>query len=165
VRVRVRPSLAAGPFRQQIVLKTNVDSAATVEVPVLGTVGSEMALGGFGWDEETGVLTLGTVAAARGTERRLQVVVRGPRAKEVHLKPVRIVPDLLQVEVGQSKPLGTGGVIGIPLTVRIPAGSRAVNYLGSRADQLGQIIIETGHPGQPELRMLVRFAVKVDPTR
>ena len=165
LRVRVSPGLAAGPFRQQIVLKTNVDSAAQIELPVLGTVGSELAIAGFGWEEQTGVLTLGTVAAAKGTRRKLQVVVRGPHAGEVKLKPVRIVPDLLEVEVGQGKPLGSGEVIQIPLTIRIPPGSPAANFLGSQADELGRIVLETGHPQQSELRILVRFRVKVDPAR
>jgi len=163
LRVEVKPSLAAGPFRQQIVLKTNVDSAPEVEIPVEGTVGSEIAVAGFGWDEQTGVLTLGTVAMAKGTTRRLQVVVRGPHAKNVNLKPVRIVPDLLQVDVGQGKPLGQGAVTQIPLSIRIPPGNRAANYLGSKASDLGQIVFETGHPQQPELRILVRFAVRPDP--
>jgi len=165
VRVAVKPSLAAGPFRQQIVLRTNVDSAATVEIPVVGLVGSEVDVAGFGWDNETGVLTLGTIASAKGTERRLQVVVRGPHAKEVKLKPVRVSPDLLQVEMGEAQPLGAGGVMRIPLTVRIPPGNRVANHLGSKADELGQIVLETGHPKQPELRILVRFAIKLDPTK
>ena len=69
LRVEVKPSLAAGPFRQQILLKTNVDSAAEVEIPVEGTVGSEIAVAGFGWDEQTGVLTLGTIAMAKSLLR------------------------------------------------------------------------------------------------
>jgi len=162
LRVKVMPSLVARPFRQQIVLRTNVDLAPKVEVPIQGTVGGQIAIAGFGWDEQSGVLTLGTVAAAKGTERKFHVVVRGPHAKEVRLKPVRIVPDLLEVEAGSGKQLGVGPVIWIPLTIRIPPGSRAANHLGSKPDELGQIIMETGHPREPELRILVRFAVKPD---
>lgn len=163
LRIEVKPSLAAGPFRQQIVVKTNIDSAATVDIPVEGTVGSEIAVAGFGWDERTGVLILGTVSAAKGTERRLQVVVRGPHAARVALKPVRIAPELLQVEVGQSRPIGQSSVRQIPLTIRIPPGSPVANHLGSKASELGQIVLETGHPKQPDLRILVRFAVRLDP--
>jgi len=132
---------------------------------VEGTVGSEIAVAGFGWDEQAGVLTLGTVAMAKGTTRKLQVVVRGPHAKNVKLKPVKIVPDLLSVEVGQPQPIGHGAVTQIPVTVRIPPGNRAANHLGSKASDLGQIILATGHPTQPELRILVRFAVRPDPTK
>jgi hypothetical protein len=163
LRVEVKPSLAAGPFRQQIALKTNVDSAPVVEIPVEGTVGSEIAIAGFGWDEQTGVVVLGTVAAAKGTERKLQVVVRGPHAGSVRLKPVQITPDLLQVEAGQSRRIGQSAVFQIPLTIRIPPGNRVANHLGSKASELGRIVLKTGHPKQPELRILVRFAVRLEP--
>jgi hypothetical protein len=165
LRVEVRPNVAAGPFRQQVLLKTNAASTPEIEIPVEGTVGSEIAVAGFGWDEQTGALTLGTVAMAKGTTRKLQVVVRGPHAKNVRLRPVKVVPDLLQVDVGQGKPIGQGAVIQIPLSIRIPPGNRAANYLGSKASDLGQIVFETGHPQQPELRILVRFAVRPDPAK
>jgi hypothetical protein len=165
LRVKVKPSLVARPFRQQMVLRTNVDLAPTVEVPVQGTVGGEIAVAGFGWDEQSGVLTLGTVAAAKGTERTFHVVVRGPHAKKLELKPIRIVPDLLEVEAGSGQQLGAGPVFRFPLTIRIPPRSRAANHLGTKPADLGQIVIETGHPQEPELRLLVRFAVKPDVTR
>ena len=163
MQVEVKPSLAAGPFRQQIVLKTNMASVPEVEIPVEGTVGSEISVAGFGWDEQTGVLTLGTIAMAKGTTRKVQVVVRGPHAKGVKLKPVRIFPDLLHVDVGEAKPIGQGAVTQIPLTIRIPPGNKAANHLGSKASDLGQIVLQTGHPQQRELRILVRFAVRPDP--
>ncbi len=162
LRVKVRPRLAASPFRQHVVLKTNVEAAANVEVYVQGTVGSELIVAGFGWEDRTGILTLGTISAAKGTERKLLVIARGPHAKEVKLKPVRTVPDLLKVEIGPSSPVGDGAVQRIPLVLRIPPGSPQANHLGSRADELGQIVLQTGHPKQPELRILVRFAVKAD---
>ena len=81
----------------------------------------------------------------------------------MRLTPVKIVPDLLQVDVGEGKPLGDGAVTQIPLSIRIPPGNRPANYLGSKASDLGQIVFATGHPQQPELRILVRFAVRPDP--
>jgi hypothetical protein len=163
LRVEVQPGLAAGPFRQQLMLRTNVASAAAIEIPVAGTVGSEITISGFGWDERTGVWTLGTVAVTRGTERRLQVVLRGSQTAEGRLKLVRVSPDVLRAELGLGKRLGESGVTLVPLTVRIPPGSRPANHLGSKADELGQIVIATGHPKQPELLVLVRFAVRPEP--
>lgn len=159
VRVKVKPGVAAGPFRQDIVLVTNVDTAPRVELPVQGAVGSDLILAGFGWEERTGVLTLGTISADKGTERKLVLIARGLEAKHVALKAVRVVPDQLRVEVGQPVPVGDGAVFRIPLVFRIPPGSAPVNHLGTKADELGQIVFRTGHPRQPELRILVRFAV------
>lgn len=163
LRVTVQPQLAAGPFRQQLVLQTNIATAATIEIPVAGLVNSEVGLTGFGWEEQTGVLTLGTVAARRGTVRTVQLVIRGPQAQTAQPRLVRVVPDVLQAELRPPQRLGTPPVALIPVVIRIPPDSRPVNHLGSRADELGQIVIQTGHPRQPELRVLVRFAVKPDP--
>ena len=160
LRVEVQPRLATGPFQQWIVLKTNIDSAPTVEIPVQGTVGSELIVSGFGWDEQTGVLTLGTVSAAKGTTRKLSIFARGPHAASVQLKPTRVVPDQLQVDVGPGRPLGEGAVVQIPLTLRIPPDSPPANHLGAKASDLGQVDLETNHPKQPQLRILVRFAIK-----
>jgi hypothetical protein len=165
LRVAVQPALAVRPFRQQIVLRTNIDSAAAIEIPVEGTVGSDLAVTGFGWDNQTGVLTLGTIAASKGTERRFQVVAHGRQAGQVKLRLVRVVPALLQVEVGRARPLGKGPAEQIPCTIKIPPGSQPTNHLGSKASDLGLIVLETGYPPQPELRILVRFAVKPDPPR
>jgi hypothetical protein len=165
LRIEIRPELAGRPFRQQIVVKTNVPSAAAIEVPVEGTVGSDLAVAGFGWDDQTGVLTLGTIAVSKGTERKFQVVVNRRGTGQVTLRPIRVIPDLLQVEVGQARLLGKGPAELIPCTLRIPPGSKPANHLGSKASDLGLIVLETGYPPQPELRLLVRFAVRPDPER
>ena len=61
--------------------------------------------------------------------------------------------------------MGDGSVIQIPWTLRIPPDSRPANHLGSQASDLGQIVLETGHPQEPELRVFVRFAVRPEPAR
>jgi len=83
----------------------------------------------------------------------------------VRLQPLRIVRDLLKLEIGQARPLGQGAIVQFPLIIRIPPGSRPANHLGSKAADLGQIVLATGHPQQPELRILVRFSVKPDPAK
>jgi hypothetical protein len=165
LRVEIGPEVAGRPFRQQIVLKTNVPSAAAIEVPVEGTVGSDLAVTGFGWDDQTGVLTLGTIAVSKGTERKFQVVVNSRGAGQVKLRPIRVVPDLLRIEIGQARLLGKGPAELIPCTLRIAPGSMPANYLGSKASDLGLIVLETGYFPQPELHLRVRFAVRPDPAR
>jgi len=76
---------------------------------------------------------------------------------------VQIVPDQLQVDVGPGKPLGEGAVVQFPLTIRIPPNSRPVNHWGARASDLGRLVLETSHPKQPHLSILVRFAVRPEP--
>jgi hypothetical protein len=158
-RVTVKPGLPLGLFQQTMQIKTNVDAAETVDVPIRGTVASDISVVGRDWNSEKGVLTIGTVNGREGAERSLLLVVRGPHRKEVRFRPSRIAPDLLEVEVGQPTEINEGVVIQTPLTIRLPKGSPPANYLGSKQGELGEILLDTNHPDAPQLRILVRFAV------
>ena len=160
LRVTLKPGLPLGPFRQQIDLKTNLDSAPTVEVPVEGTIAGDISVIGPGWDGRKGVLEFAAVAGSDGAQRRLMLVVRGPHRKRTKFKPVRIVPECVKVDLGKTTAINNGALTQTPLTIRIPAGSPPGNYLGPPQGEVGQIIIDTNHPQQPQLRILVSFAVK-----
>jgi hypothetical protein len=159
VRVTARPSLAPGSFQQCVVIRTNLKSVPQVEIPVLGLVGSDIAIVGRGWNAQTGVLTLGTVDSRTVLQWPLAIIIRGPYARNVKFKSVQTFPKLLQVKLGDTVVLGRPALSRTPLTVEIPKGSSPARHLGSDQGQLGQIKLETSHPEAPELRILVRFAV------
>jgi hypothetical protein len=160
VTVGVKSGLPLGRFRQTIRLETNLESAPTVEVPVSGSVQSEVSIVGGGWNDKAGMLTLGTVRSGAGSRRTLLVVVGGPHRKEVEINTKEVVPDLLEVEVGPTEEARDGSVTQTPVTVSIPPGSRPANYLGPAEEQLGKIMIETSHPNARLIKILVRFAVQ-----
>jgi hypothetical protein len=160
VRVEVKPGLPLGPFQQKILARTNLESAPTVEIPVTGTVVCDISIVGEGWNDETGVLTLGTVSSRAGARRRLMLLVRGPHRKEVMFNHVETFPGLLDVKLGKPIEINDGAVIMTPLIVGITKGSPPANHLGSDQGRLGQILIVTNHPKTPELHILVSFAVK-----
>ena len=160
LRVTLKSGLPLGPFRQQIVLSTNLDSAPTVEVPVEGTIADDISVVGPGWDGRRGLLEFPAVAGSDGAQMRLMLLVRGPHRKQVEFKPVRIVPECVEVDLGKTTATNNGALIQTPLTIRIPAGSPPGNYLGPPQGEVGQIIIDTNHPQQPQLQILVSFAVK-----
>ncbi|NUQ61958.1 MAG: DUF1573 domain-containing protein [Pirellulales bacterium] len=159
VRVTVKPGLPLGAFQQKIVLKTDAENAPTVEIPVQGTISSEIAIIGSGWDDGRQILSLGTVSSQAGLERTIRILVRGPERNDVKIKPLSATPSLLQVETGIPTEWQGGQVVQIPLTVRIPKGARPAHYLGTDEDKLAQITLETTHSKAPQLRLLVRFAV------
>lgn len=159
-RITVKPGLPQGPFRQKIVLQTNLGSPAELTLPVQGTVGSDIAIVGHGWDTESGTLNLGAVRSSAGRQARLILVVRGPHRKEVKFKPITAVPGLLKVRLGATSEINNGAVVQTPLIIDIPPGSPPANHLGSQQGQLGEIVIETTHPQVHELRILVRFAIE-----
>ena len=160
LRITIRPGMPRGAFRQRIVLKTNVESVPTVELPVEGVVASDVSIVGFGWSAQTGVLSIGRVKRDQGAERTLMVIARGPHAKQVKLKGVQIVPELLVVELGETTYSESTGVSQTRLTVRIPPGTPPATHLGSGEGAPGRIVLETDHPDVPRLEIRVRFAVE-----
>ena len=159
-RITVKPGLPQGPFLQRIVLQTNLGSPAELTLPVQGTVGSDIAIVGHGWDTESGTLNLGAIRGSVGRQARLILVVRGPHRNEVKFKPITAVPGLLKVQMGATSEINNGAVVQTPLIIDIPPGSPPANHLGSEQGQLGEIVIETTHPQVHKLRILVRFAIE-----
>jgi hypothetical protein len=160
LRVNLKPGLPPGPFQEQILLHTNVDSAATLEVPVEGAIAGDVSVVGRGWDGHTCVLEFPPVAAGKGAERKLMIIVRGPHCRQAEFKPARIVPEFVEIELGKTTLVNEGALTQTPLTVRIPAGSPPGNHLGPPQGELGRIVLDTNHPQQPQLEILLRFAVE-----
>jgi len=160
LRVTLKPGLPLGPFRQDIVLGTNLDSAAKLEVPVQGRITSPVSIAGPGWDSRAGLLKFPPVDGQAGARRSLMLLVRGPHSKATTFRLARVVPECLTVELGQTKASADGESTRTPLVIRIPAGSPPGSHLGPPQGDLGQIEIDTNHPQQPQLRLLVSFAVK-----
>ena len=160
VKVTVKPGLPQGAFRQRILIRTNLEKTPTVVLPVEGTIGSDISIAGRGWDNQTGILSLGTINGREGAQRRLLLIVRGPHRKEVKFKPDRIVPELLKVQLGEATPIGNGEAIQTPLIIQIPKGSRSANHLGTEQGKLAEITILTSHPKVPVLRILLRFVIQ-----
>jgi hypothetical protein len=160
LRVAVKPGLPQGPFQQTISLRTNQPSHAELTLPVKGMVQSDISIAGADWNPQLGLVDIGTVSGQTGAQRRVVLVVRGAKCKEVRFKPAGTVPEFLQVEVGQTTVVGDGATAHTPLIIQIPPGSRPANHLGSEEGKLGQILLETNHPRVPQVRILVRFAVE-----
>lgn len=163
VQVLVEPGLPPGPFQQRIVLRTNLKDYPTVVVPVKGVVTGEILIVGPGWDDETGVLMLGSVSSREGAKRKLLIIARGPHSKEVEYKVEERVPEMLRVDeeaLRRPTQVKGGDVTQAPLIITIPPGSPPANYLGPKRSDLGRITIETNHPQIPYLDVLVRFAVE-----
>ncbi|GAG22554.1 unnamed protein product, partial [marine sediment metagenome] len=138
VTVTVNPGLPQGPIRQKLTLRTNAPSSTSLSIK--GTIGSEIAVVGPGWDQDRSILTLGAVPRQKGVKRRMILLVRGPLRKEVEFKPISVTPNILKVNFGRRTEINNGAVVQIPLTIEIPAGSPPANHLGSEQGPLGEII-------------------------
>jgi hypothetical protein len=158
ITVTVKPGLTQGVVHQKLIFET--DDKKTLTLPILGNIGSEIAVVGPGWDTDKNILMIGEVPRDTGAKRRMMLVVRGPLRKDIKFSTYSVSPDILKVTFGERSEINNGAVIQIPLFIEIPAGCAPANHLGSEQGRLGEIILETTHPSVPKLRILVRFAVE-----
>jgi len=159
VTVTVKPGLPLGVLHEKLVLNTDLPNAKTIEIPIEGTVTSDITLSGQGWDREHNVLVLGVVRSSEGLKRNLWVLVHGEHRHDVQITVGKCEPEFLQATLGSPADVHGGAVLRIPLTLEIPPGTPDANYLGSPG-KLGQVILETTHPDAKQVRLLVQVAVE-----
>jgi hypothetical protein len=159
MRVTVKPGLPVGAFRQGITLKTNSKSVPRIDIPVQGSIVNDISIAGRGWNAQTEVLTMGTVRSREGSQWSLLIVARGPHAKDLRLKPVHIVPRVLDVKLGSTRYISETQLSLTRLMIHIPPGSEPTTHLGAEQGEPGRITIQTNHPQLREVNIQVRFAV------
>lgn len=155
-----RPGLPVGPLMQRLLLNTTLRKEP-IPVSLAGDVSEEISFIGYGkFDPRKQMLDLGTVT--RGTVREHDVLIKviGPHSGTTKLTIKKVIPEDLQVTVGEPKPILSGKGSLVPIKVVLPANAKPVNLLGADSQELGQIVIETTHPGYKELKILVRLAVE-----
>jgi hypothetical protein len=160
LQITLKPGLPVGTFKQTIRLKTNLPGVDAFEVPINGSVVSDLAIMGGDWSEEHSLLTIGTVKANEEASRTLIVVARGPFRDQVRLKVAEVWPDLLKVELGPGSATAGQTLRQFPIVIRIPKGTPPADHLGSETAKCGKVLLETNHPRAPKLLIRVRFAVE-----
>lgn len=155
----IRPGLPIGPLRQTIKVVFRMPEEVTAEIPVEGSVSGDLALAGTAWDSSREALLLGSVSSRAGSQTSLFLTAKGPHRARVRPLVREIVPESLQVVVGEGKPVGSGNVIRIPISITIPPGSAPANHLCSPQAPAGRIVLDTGHPDSPTLTIPVCVAI------
>ncbi|MFM9009353.1 MAG: DUF1573 domain-containing protein [Planctomycetota bacterium] len=159
LKVDVKPGLPIGPLREVVRVSFTMPEPFVAEIPLEGTVGGDLVMAGPGWDSARQALLLGTVSGKTGLRTRVFLTAKGPHRESVRPTVREVVPESLQVTVGEGSPIGTGGVVRIPIDIVVPPGSRAVNHLCSQQGPAGRIVLVTGHPDSPEFTIPVCVAV------
>jgi hypothetical protein len=157
----LKPGLPLGTFSQTIRFTLELDGKRVEhDVPIQGTIVSDLSIVGPGWREETGVLTLGTVRSAKGLRRKLTVLVRGPSRQQLEVEPIRVDPPSLQVTLGKRTALNEN-VEQFPLTIEIPPGQSPEIRIGTDQRPFGEIVLGVkNHPDLKEIRMRVKFTIE-----
>jgi hypothetical protein len=157
--VDVKPGLPIGPLRHSIAMQLRIPEEVVAELPLEGSVVGDLALAGSAWDSSRQALLLGTVSGKVGSHAQFFLTAKGPHRASI--KPVvrEVVPGSLQVDVGEGKPVGSGGVIRVPISITIPPGSPPANHRCSQQAPAGRIVLDTGHPDSPTLSIPVCIAI------
>lgn len=157
--VDLKPGLPIGPLKRTVRVSFTMAEPLVAEIPLEGTVGGDLVMAGPGWDSSRQALLLGTVSGKAGLRTRVFLTAKGPHRNSVRPTVREVVPEALQVTIGDGSPIGTGGAVRIPIDIVIPPGSRAVNHLCSQQGPAGRIVLATGHPDSPEFTIPVCVAV------
>ncbi len=160
VKVTVLPGLPVGAVRQKLRITTNQPQTSAVDVPIQGSVESDLSIVGAGWDRERGVLTLGAASRHAGLRREVFVLARGPRRDEVRLTAGSRNPEWIQVEIGEPRPVQQGAVMRWPVTVIIPPESPESNHLGTVQGKLGSLVLDTGLADGTQVKMFLQFLLE-----
>lgn len=161
VLVTVKPGLPLGPFRQtiRVTLKMGESEPSATQIPIEGNVASDLKIVGAGFRSDTGILTIGRVASAKGATRELKVLVHGDAREAVEVEPIETDPPWLRVTVGKSSKLSES-VKQIPLTLEIPPGRPPAIYLGNDQGDFGQVVLGVkNQPDVKQIRIHVKFVI------
>jgi len=148
-----------GPLRDRIQIPLRMPEEITAELLIEGTVAGDLALAGTAWDSSRQALLLGTISSKAGAHTELFLTAKGPHRDAVQPVVREVLPKSLEVVVGKGKPIGSGSVIRIPITITIPPDSPPSNHLCSQQALAGRIVLDTGHPDTPTLTIPVCIAI------
>ncbi len=161
VTTSIKDGLPIGPLRQNITLTTSRETNPPVVLAITGDVREDVSVIGIGptWNETSQTLSLGEIKQAEGNTSDLMVQINGKHQFSTELRIVEVVPQQLQVTLGERKTLSNKVTDSIPMKVEIPPGTAVCNHLGGDGQEAGRIVIETTHPLYPEVVIHVKFAV------
>jgi hypothetical protein len=160
VTITAKEGLPVGRFHAWLTLSTSLPDAAKLEIPISGQVVGDISVSGIsGWNEEQGVLNIGSVKSSEGGQGKVNLVVRGAGAGNIKFEVKSKEPDDLKVTLGEPKKLKET-LVHVPVTIEIPRGTRPMVHLDTVQGDAARIVFSTSHPKIKELSLSVRFAVE-----
>lgn len=159
IRVTAKPGLRMGRFDQWLAVKTNIPDAEQIKIPIFGRVIGNVSIHGRLWNEDQGVLRLGSIKSSEGLETPLNIVVRGDHAGDAKIELSSVDPPELVVKLGEPKKV-KDTLTHVPMTVEIPRGTPPMARLDIDQHDEARIVLKTNLPDVPEIVLGVRFAVE-----
>ncbi len=160
ISVKIIPGLPLGAFQQSLRLFTDRSEDAFLEVPMSGTIVSDLSvIAGSFYDVDRQLIRLGNVSQRTGKSVELHVMVKGEHRQRVRLQIAEVRPEWLRVKVGEPQPLREGRVIRYPVTVEVPVAGPLGDFSGTPTAPVGRVVFQSGIAEIPPLPIHVRFVV------
>lgn len=163
VQITTKPDMPLGRFDQWVSLKTNLPDREKLEIPITGRVVGSVSISGRNWNEDQGVLRLGTVKSSEGVKAKLNIIARDEVAAELAagatFEVVSCDPPELKVTVGKSERL-RDDMVATPVTIEVPPGTPPMVRLGTSQGDDGRIVLKSTLPKALQLTINVRFTVQ-----
>lgn len=148
-----------GPFQGWVELKTNLENAETLNVPIFGNVVGDVSIFHPAWQEKKGLLRMGTFASKEGKKVKLTVAVRGEHEEGTQLEVAEVDPPELLAKLEEPKQMGAK-LKHIPLTLEVPVGTSPMVRLGEPISSDATVVLKSNNGNIPEVRLRVQFAVE-----
>jgi hypothetical protein len=155
-----KADLPVGRFSSWLRLHTDLHNSEKLDIPLSGQVVGDIAVRGFnGWNDDQGVLTIGSVKSSEGAHGKVNLIVRGEDAAAVKFSVKSVTPEELKVTIGQPQKV-KDTFVQVPVDIEIPRGTPPMVHLDTAQSEAAHIVFSTTHPKVKELTMSVRFAVE-----
>ncbi len=160
VTLRIAPGLPIGGLNQTMHIETNLPDNSEIDVPIRGTVTSDISIVGRNFKPSRNLLDLRTIRQSQGATANLHILIKGQDREDIQLEVESTDPsDVLRATIGEAD-RSNPRIVRYPLTIEVPPGAREVSHLSYEPDRAGTVLIKTTHPQSKEVRILVRFAVE-----
>jgi len=158
VILHIEPGLPLGPLSQVLRLSFNVPDHDPLEIPLYGTVISDVSIAGPGVTASRLLANLGTVPSGSAFKRTVYITVKGPYREQTKLRIAGVSPDQeLQATLGE--PLRENPKVDrYPLTIELSPSTRPVARTAD--ENFARIKVDVTHPQVKELDLKVRYIVR-----
>lgn len=156
----VLPGLPIGTFQERFNIKTNYSSEPSIEIFARGQVfGSGITIAGQGFDRTMGIMSIDTIKSGERIIRDITIQLTGTSIQNAEIKIKEIRPQWLKATIKK------GGVETavrrfFTLTIEIPPDAPQGNYITTDENKAAMIILETGLPESPTIKIPIRFAIE-----
>ncbi len=158
--IDISPGLPLGKINTAIKASFSLeDEEITAVIPLGGIVSGDLMLVGQKWDRRSNVLRLGNVSGQTGLNTKIFLTAKGEFRDKVQPRVLDIVPEGLDIKIEPPSQIGGGDVVRIGIEIQILPGAPPANNLCTETAKPGYILLETGHPKTPTLKIPVCVAI------